>query len=453
MPFEIPISQDLRKLLAFGSGVGIEIGAADLEIVAARVRPSRIRVLGRLTIEDFATRPAAEWGSEYSQFLKSLGIGHLSATVLLPRREVIVRQMTLAGVANKDIESAIRFQLDTLHPYGEEDVTWGWSLLGPGAVMVGIVRRATVERYVEVFSEAGIAASSFTFSAAAVHAAIRLNGSPMNGADQHAGNNGGSHGTPGFIALSRGAGGAVEVYGESAARPVFSAEFDLAPQRAVVLALSELRLPPETAPRQLEEVLPKPDVNPVENDLSRNALPYATALAGACPRLAPSANVLPPEHRRFSSRAVFIPTVVLAALLLLVAGAAAAYSAWADRQYLHKLNVEIARWEPQAKRAAALDRETDRVRERAQLLDHFRKQTQTDLDTLNELTRLVEPPAWTNMIDIARETVRLGGEAPQVAPLVKILDSSSFFEGTDTLQQGRTAAGESFQFRTNRRKK
>jgi len=444
MPFEIPISQDLRKLLAFGSGVGIEIGTADLEIVAARVRPSRIRVLGRLSIENFATRPAAEWGSEYSQFLKSLGIGHLSATVLLPRREVIVRQMTLSGVANKDIESAIRFQLDTLHPYGEEDVTWGWSLLGPGAVMVGIVRRAAVERYVEVFSEAGIAASSFTFSAAAVHAAIRLNG---------AGNHLGNDGNPGFIALSRSAEGAVEVYGESAARPVFSAEFDLAPQRAVVLALSELRLPPDTAPRQLEEVLPKPDVNPVENDLSRNALPYATALAGACPRLAPAANVLPPEHRRFSSRAVFIPTVVLAAVLLLAAGATAAYSVWADRQYLHKLNAEIARWEPQAKRAAALDRETDRVRARAQLLDRFRKQTQTDLDTLNELTRLVEPPAWTNMIDITRESVRLGGEAPQVAPLVKILDSSPFFEGTDTLQQGRSAAGESFQFRTNRRKK
>lgn len=453
MPFEIPISQDLRKLLAFGSGVGIEIGAADLEIVAARVRLSRIRVLGRLSIENFATRPAAEWGSEYSQFLKSLGIGHLSATVLLPRREVIVRQMTLSGVANKDMESAIRFQLDTLHPYGEEDVTWGWSLLGPGAVMVGIVRRATVERYVEVFSEAGIAASSFTFSAAAVHAAIRLNGSQLNGAGYHAGNQAGNHGSPGFIALSRSAEGAVEVYGESAARPVFSAEFDLAPQRAVVLALSELRLPPETVPRQLEEVLPKPDVNPVENDLSRNALPYATALAGACPRLAPAANVLPPEHRRFSSRAVFIPTIVLAAVLLLAAGAMVAYSAWADRQYLHKLNAEIARWEPQAKRASALDRETDRVRARAQLLDRFRKQTQTDLDTLNELTRLVEPPAWTNMIDITRESVRLGGEAPQVAPLVKILDSSPFFEGTDTLQQGRSAAGESFQFRTNRRKK
>jgi len=438
MPVALPISADVRKLLAFGSGVGIEIGAASLEVVAARVRPSRIHVLGRLTIQDFANRPAAQWGSEYTAFLKSMGIGHLSATVLLPRREVIVRQVALPGVTGKDVENAIRLQLDTLHPYGDEDVTWGWSVLTGGVVMVGIARRSAVERYVELFAEAGIAISSFTFSAAAVHAAIRLNGAASG---------------QGFVALSRAASGAWEVYGESPSRPVFSAEFDLAPQRAVVLALSELRLPPETEPRRLQDLLPSPAVNPVENDLSRNALPYATALAGACPRLAPSANVLPPEHRRFSSRAVFIPTMILAAMLILVAAATALYSAWADRQYMRKLNAEIARWEPRAKRAAALESDARRLRARAELLDHFRQQTRIDLDTLNELTRLVEPPAWTNLIDITRDTVRLGGEAPQVAPLVKILDSSPFFEGTETLTQGRTGAGESFQFRTNRRKK
>src|ERR1700688_2629652 len=101
----LPISADVRKLLAFGSGIGIEIGVTNLEVVAARVRASRVRVLGRLAIENYATRPAAEWGSEYTAFLKSLGIGYLSATVLLPRREVIVRHLALPGVAHKDLEN------------------------------------------------------------------------------------------------------------------------------------------------------------------------------------------------------------------------------------------------------------------------------------------------------------------------------------------------------------
>jgi Tfp pilus assembly protein PilN len=189
----------------------------------------------------------------------------------------------------------------------------------------------------------------------------------------------------------------------------------------------------------------------VENDLSRNALPYATALAGACPRLAPAANVLPPEHRRLSSRAVFIPTLILAALALLVAGAVVVYSKLAERRYLRRIDAEIAQLEPRARRAAALDREIASVRARAQLLDRLRSQTRGDLDVLNELTRLVEPPAWTNSINLARDSVRVTGEAPQSALLPKILDSSPLFENSALDMVNRGANGELFQMHTARR--
>jgi Tfp pilus assembly protein PilN len=437
MPLELT-SKDFRKLLAFGSGVGIEIAGGDLEVAATRVRPTGIQVLGRLTIENYSQKPAAEWGAEYARFLKAAGAERISATVLLPRHDVIVRQVALPGVAAKDIEGAIRFQLDSLHPYGDEDVVWGWSPLAYGAVLVGIARRELVDRYVSLFAEAGIAVSSFTFSAAAVHAAIRLNGIAEL--------------SEGFVALSRTAAGSVEVYGESRSRPLFSAEFDLTPARAASLALSELRLAPDTAPRTLEEILPKPDVNPVANDLSRNALPYATALAGACPRLAPAANVLPPEHRRFNSRAVFVPTMVLATLLLLVAGSMAVYASWSEKQYLKQINAEIAKLEPLRRRADVLDRQTAAFRARAQLLDQFRKQTRTDLDALNELTKLMEPPAWISSISVERDAVRITGDAPQTAPLTKILDSSPFFEKTETQMSTPKGSGETFQIRTNRRR-
>lgn len=435
MPLQSSLTKDVRKLLAFGFGIGVEIGAADLEVVAARVRPTGIHVLGHLTIPNYATRPAAEWGAEYTRFLKSLGAGRLSATVLLPRRDVIVRQISLPGVAGKDLDSAIRFQLDSLHPYGDEEVCAGWSPLSYGAVLVGVARQSTVDRYARLFNEAGVAVSSFTFSAAAVHAAIRLNG----------------HQDGGFVALSRAASGAVEVYGESASRPVFSAEFDVAPQRAATMALAELRLPPDTVPLQLDHVLPKPKVNPVANDLSVNARPYATALAGACPRLSPFANILPAAYRRFNSRAVFIPTLILTFLLIAVAGGMLFYSRYAEQQYLQQVQAAIAKLQPQASRAAALDRETGELRARARLIEQYRGQTRYDLDTLNELTRLVEPPAWTNNIDMARDNVHISGEAPQATTLVKILDSSPFFKNSNLDNFTRTPAGvDNFQIRANR---
>jgi hypothetical protein len=434
---ELTAIKDVKRLLAFGTGAGIEIGAQDLTVVVTRVRPKRVRVLGRLVIEDFASRPAAEWGGEYARFLKSVGAERVCATVLLPRRDVIVRHAALPGVKAKDIDGALRFQLDTLHPYGDEDVVWAWSPLAYGNVLVGIVRRETVDRYVTLFSEAGIAVSSFTFSAAAVHAAVRVN--PQAPPKE------------GFVAVGRAASGAVEVYGESQSRPVFHAEFNVAPERAAALVLSELRLAPDTPTRTLEEVLPKPEVNPVENDLSRNARPYATALAGACPRLAPAANVLPPEHRQYSSRAVFIPSVALAALILMVAGSMAAYASWSEKRYLQTIQAEINRLDPLRRRAETLERQTQQARARAQLLDKFRRQTRSDLDALNEITRLVEPPAWLNMLQLVRDGARLGGFAPQSAALVTILDGSTFFEKSETLSSSGVEKGESFQIHTTRR--
>jgi Tfp pilus assembly protein PilN len=430
-----PISKDLRKLLAFGSGVGVEIGPESLEVVVARVRAARVHVLGRLAIPNFAGRPAAEWGGEYGHFLRSLGVGHLSATVLLPRREIIVRQIALPGVGARDLESALRLQLDSLHPYGEDEISWGWSPLAPGTVLVGIARRAVVERYIQLFMEAGIAVASFTFSAAAIHAAIRLDGAARG---------------DGFVALGRSGTGAMEVYGESPARPLFSAEFNLPPERAAALALSELRLPPDTAAVALDQVLPAPLANPGENDLSRNALPYATALAGACPRLAPAANVLPLELRKSSSRLAWIPTLSLAALLGLAMIGTNVYSRIAERRYVGSVDAEIARLRPQAERAAALDSAIEKARARAQLLERFRAQTRHDLDALNELTHLIEPPAWTSAINLTREQIRISGEAPQAAPLLKVLDSSKLFRNSVLDSAPRSGAGEQFQIHMSR---
>jgi hypothetical protein len=438
MPQQIPILKDLRKLLAFGSGVGIEIGATDLTVVAARVRPNGVRVTGRLVIENYASRPAAEWGAEYASFLKAAGLQRNSATVLLPRREVIVRHVALPGVARKDLESALRFQLDSLHPYGEDEIVWAWSPLTFGNVLVGIVRRQSVERYAAIFDEAGIPISSFTFSAAAMHAAIRINTAATQPAE-------------GFVVLGPAESGGVEIYGESPARPVYSVESEIAPSRAAALAMSELRLAPGTEPKTFEDVLPRPEINPVENDLSRNARPYATALAGACPRLAPAANLLPREHRRQNSRAVFIPSIALASIALLIGGAMAAYASWSEKRYLQDIQAEIARLEPARKKAESLDKQAQQARMRALLLDDFRHQTRRDLDALNEITRLVEPPAWTNNLQLSRAAVRLGGDTPQTSALVKILDSSPYFERTTILASNPGPKGEGFQIQTNRR--
>jgi Tfp pilus assembly protein PilN len=422
-------------LVAFGTGAGIQIDGPDLAVAITRVRPTGIQVLARTTIARFRERPAAQWGAEYSALLSRLGTPHLSATVVLPRPEVIVRQIALRGVETKDLEAALAFQLDGINPYGDQEVLFGWTPLGEGSVLVGIVRREIVDRYLELFTEAGIATGSFTFVAAAIHGAIRLAAPPPRD----------------FVAIGRGADSALEVYGESQARPVFSAEFDLPSERAAALAAAELRLAPETAPLALESLLPAPRVNPVENDLARNPLPYAAALSSACPRLAPSANLLPPERRESASRGIFIPTAVVAAMLLMVLGATLAWPGYEQHQYLKGLDAKIAQLRPQAARAVSLDHQIDHIRSRAHLLDEFRSRTRADLDAINELSRLFPLPAWANTIELSRDSALIVGEAEQAAPLIKVLDASPLFHNSEFNGISKVQNAEIFRLHTQRR--
>ena len=226
----------------------------------------------------------------------------------------------------------------------------------------------------------------------------------------------------------------MEVYGESRSRPLFSAEFDLAPAaRRLAGAFANCGCAPDTAPRTLEEMLPKPDVNPVENDLSRNALPYATALAGACPRLAPAANVLPPEASALQ----------LAGGLHTDDGAGRSPSPGGrvhggvrvvEREAVPETDCKprSPNWSRCASAPTRWTVRPTQARARAQLLDQFRKQTRMDLDALNELTQADGAAGLDELASRWSATsVRIGGDAPQTSPLVKILDSSPFFEKTE----------------------
>ena len=134
---------DARMLLAVGTGISLEVAGQDLVATVVRVRPGGIKILGSTTIAGFEERPAAEWGAEYAAFLRRMGAGHLAATVLLPRTEVIVRQIAFPGVAARDLAPAVQLQIDSLHPYGEDEVHYTWARLGERrSVLVGIARKS-----------------------------------------------------------------------------------------------------------------------------------------------------------------------------------------------------------------------------------------------------------------------------------------------------------------------
>ena len=406
----------MRTLLAVGTGVGIEIEDDVLRVAAVRVRPTGARLLGAATINGFRERTAAGWGAVCMDFLKRTGARHLAATVLLPRRDVIVRLLALPGVRDRDVASAIQFQVDSMHPFPEDQAAYAWTRLGAsGAVLVAITRKDTLERYIGLFAEAGVKVAAFTFSAAVLYSASRLLTRPPAG---------------GFVAFAP-VGDGLEAYGESEARPLFSAAFDVPLERAAEMAGAELRLDSPVEALDAAALLPKPSGAPTDYDFSRNALAYAAALAGACPRLALPLNLLPAENRSSNSRAIYVPTVVLGTAALLSVVALFSITPVEDREYLRGLEREPVRLQPQARKAGEIDRSIEATRAKTRQLDEFRRRSKGALDTLQEVNKLLEPPAYLSSLELAADSITLAGSAERAEPLLKVFDNSPLFQGSE----------------------
>jgi len=428
------MSVRFRTYLAFGTGVGIEVAGPDLKVTVTRVRPAGTKILGELEIPAFREKAAAEWGDQYLRFLRSLGVSHQAATILLPREAVIVRQVPLPGVPDRNLANALKYQIDSLHPWGEDEAAWDYARVGHSStVLVGIARRSTIEEYITLFSEAGVKIARFTFSAAAIQPALRFYADPPEG----------------FLAGCEN--GELELYGESPSRPVFTASFDGQFEFAVSSALSELRLDPEAEPVPIETLLPKPAAQPEGTDLAHTVRPYAAALTAACPWLALRLNLLPENKRQASSRAIYVPTVVLASLIAITAGALAAYGSFEEQRYLETLQSQIAKVRPQAERAASLDKQILEARARAEAIDNFRLRSREDMDALNDITHVLEPPGFLDHMEMNRQSVDMSGQAEHADNLLKALDGTGMFRDSQfTMQITRVANAEAFSIRAQR---
>jgi hypothetical protein len=430
------IPAPFKKILAFGSGVGIQIvgprGSESLRIAAARVRPGRTKLQGGFTIEDFPHQPAGQWGTDYAAFVRKLGMRHAAATVVLPRADVIVRPLTLPGVSDQDLESAVRFQMDGLHPYSEDDIYSSWTRLpGTPLVLVAVARRETVERYAAPFEEAGIKIGGFTCSAAAVYSALRIFGA-RPAAELLAYEELGDEQHP-----------QLEFYGESPARPVFSATFDVEPERAAALAAAELRIDPQSA--LVTEAVPLNALLGGEPPVA-----YAAALTSACPLLSLNLNLLPADRRQTGSVLRWVPTAAFALVALLLAAGLALLPGYQKDRTLRSLQAQIKQVQPQADRVAQIDKQIAEARRRIQLLDDIHRHTKSDIDVLAELTRLLPPPTWLSGTEINPHQVVISGETNQAEPLLRVLDASPLFESSEVQMQVRMPAAEMFRIRTNR---
>ena len=457
----------LSFLKRFGAGCGIEIRGADLYCIGVKVRSSGVTVLGVRAIEGFESRPPIEWGREYAAFLAECGLSHVAATVGLPRRDVIVRQVQLPPMSEKERTAAILYQLDGLHPFGDDEVVFAHAPLGdakktgPAPTAVVIAERERIDRYANLFEEAGVKVAAFTVAAAALYAGLRAR----------------SDAPPAPLMIADLDGRTLEVYGESAGRPLLSAEFTLnglTASRALQLAAADLRLagderakliavgeggeqpvgdapPAELELAAPEEVFPPPVGAPASFELRRDLTALAVGVESACPSLGWRANLLPEARRKTDSRWLWAPTAALAFLLVLLGVGFWLRPAMQNRAYADALRQKIAELNATAGESEVARAETDQVREKIAVLEKLSRRTRADMDILRELSIVVPSNAWSTLLQIDDAGVRIDGEADTAAPLLGVLTNArTIDEAAFATSLVKIDAGERFQITAKR---
>ena len=336
MPSKLPA---WRRAVIFGTGFGIALGDRNLDAAVVRARPGGATLVASTTVADFRNRPAAEWGADLLKFLAAAGENKLAATVLLPRDEVIVRAVALPGVADKDAAAAIDLQIDSLHPWGSAEVVWGWSRAAADYFIIGLARKEVLDACETRFAEAGIPIAAVSFSTAVIHAALRFwNSGPASVL---------------CFRLEGDLSGRTEIYGESPARAVFSAEFPTAPERALALARAELRLSQDYPAAPLSEVLPRS----LDGRTPPSEVAYAAAIAGSATRAARFANLLPPERRSSHNRLEYaIPGILIVLLALSLLTVFVILPKIDQRRYRADLDRTARQLEPAVLRAQSLEK-------------------------------------------------------------------------------------------------
>ncbi len=423
-----------RRWTSFGSGIGIAIEPGRLEVVLVEVRPQAIRVVDTLEILRYRERPASEWGAEYEAFLEKHKIKHLAAVAVLPSKDVVARVASVAGAKDNELEAAVRYQLDGLHPYPEEEIKFSFARLRAperDRVAIAIAREAVINEYATFLEEGGVELASLVTPAAAYYSALRILQDPPQ--DR-------------FLAV-REKENAVEIYAETETHPLYFVELEQESSRAVAFAASQVRLPREESVQRIAALLPV-----AESSLVYGPCAFAAALMSAVPRQALGVNLLPVERRRVISPWRWVPTLVLLGLCILVGLALAYFQEFQQRDLLRRIEAENAKLAGTLSQVRQADATRDAARKRIEQLQDFARIPKDDLDTLRELTRVVPPSAWVSRLDMSRTHVTMMGEVETATEMLRILDDSPLLSNSEFLAQvGRSANNrEIFQIRAQR---
>lgn len=459
------------------NGVGIDIQEGNFTAVIVKRQWKRIGVADRLEIPAYRSVGWQECGMRYREFLRRNGLKAPWTVVALPRSAVLLRWLNFPGAVETDLRQAVRFQLDSLHPFEEDSIDWdcavskkltGQAAAGRIEAPVAIAEKSYVDEISLWFQQAGISVSQFTVNTAALLAAVTSRLEQFSRTEIA---------RPPAVFLLYAMPAQVQIIGYTPGA-VVSTEVSIAPgetetdtvtavQRQLEVARSELRLDPEqrlplvvcgsNASRFLEATSTMPfavstiddyfpNLNaPGDSRMQDDAVAFAAALTAADRSLPFSLNLLPVERRSYQSPYAYVPAyalIAVALLLLMALGLRGSFQDWRYQQYVER---EIESLQPQLQAVEAEQEHSRKTYEKLALLDRAKGVRTLPIQILGELTRLLPDDVYLQLLQYDGDSLSLVGVANTASPLLDTLSKSPYFESPQFLSAiGRYAEGKEY---------
>jgi len=416
------------------SALGVEI-QADRLILASIKRGLNDRTLqNHLVIEGFRELPDAQLISQVRQFTKTNGFNRENVVVGLPRDHVIIREIEFPLEVEENLEQVIQFQVEKLEPSEEESSYHDFRIMERDeearriVVQVAMVRQAYLDDYLKLFRELDLFPASVTNSGQGYRGLVVSGGTGLGGKESSL-----------VFRIELGQVEIIALGGETSfssqtiplgeiesfskvyltgelARGLYD-DFATLLGADVELLVKNVELKRKAiSGRELDELLP--------------AVGLAISRFGRAGRI--GLNLIPVGERVVTSRASFIPSLVLSCILLILLAALGTHEYFQTVKLGNQIDVQVQGLQNQVNEAFRLRDLVAAQRAELEELGSLMEGRQRSLLILRDLTERIPDDSYLQNVQLQGQQLTMQGYSDEASRLPPILLESDFLESVKT---------------------
>jgi type IV pilus assembly protein PilN len=443
--------------MLIGKSIGVILEESTLKLSLLYRQFNRVTVLDLLSLPDCLTASPEDLRKPVADFLRRNKAEQIRSVLLIPRRDIIVRQVDLPKEAEANLAKVVEYQLVNLVPSQEAAIVYDYLVDGRHSeskslqVTIFLVLRSILDFSLGLCEKLGLKVARVLPTSIAISNYFALFHGNFKVETALFGYRG--DGVLETVGLQKrvfshsresrfaGRDGLAEIelrereqsrsqlgIPENAALDIFcsGARSEEAPE---ALDGQRFRWHPLSRAQRLGLRVARAELEGLK--LQNHFLAVAAAVSGLFRKLPAPVNLLPAEKRTRNARWVLVPTYGLAGINLLLLLLLVARKPIQQEAYLQQLQQEVARLEPEVRKIRSVEKEIGDLRQRSEIITGFRKSNDMALAALNELSIVLPETTFVMDFTLKDQTIEINGMSESAAALPQILDNSPYFKGAE----------------------